>query len=74
MEPHTYNNITTYNVQLLGKPPYEGYKKFSLGTIARKLMRAMKADFHPSTVEVYQKNLALLVRMNPACMIRNYNG
>ena len=56
----TYTSIDL-NVQLLGKPPYEKYKNFSLATITTKMIRSMKGDFNPATVEIYQKHVALLV-------------
>ena len=48
-------------MQLLGKHPYEEYEKFSTEQITTKLMRCMKADLSPLTVDNYKRNVALLV-------------
>lgn len=48
-------------LQMLGKHPYEEYKKLSLATITRRLMKCMKVNFSPSIADAYERNIALLV-------------
>ena len=60
---HHALNYYCYCMQLLAKHPYEGYKTMKTHGVCQKLMRTMKANFSSSTMEVYNRNVTLLVRI-----------
>ncbi len=46
---------------MLGHEGYKDYLTYSVSKLARTIMKSMKADRNPATVELYERNIALLV-------------
>ena len=53
--------IITLIIKLLRKNPFQEYETMSLTNVTKRLMKSMSADLDPSTVDIYRRNVALLV-------------
>jgi len=48
---------------MLGQEGYKEYLKYSTSKLTRALMKTMKVDRNPATIEIYERNVALLVKL-----------